>query len=196
MNGKGNIITNLIILASGIVLCIMSNRPDILHTIILVTGIMFIVPALVNLVLLFGKQQGTGTERTSYTMRVVGWISSIAAIILGICLVVSPDSFVEILVYLFGGVLVLGSLMQIYMLARGYHPAKFPGTLYIAPVIILIGGVTMLSLGRTTISDRIITLMMGIGMILFAVNSFITMTLLHSMARKHKAIPEHSETAA
>lgn len=191
MNGKGNIITNLIILASGIVLCILCNRPNVLHTIIFVTGIMFIVPALVNMVLLFGRPDN-GEMRPSYTMRIVGWITSIAGIILGIFLVAMPDYFAAVLVYLFGGVLALGSLMQIYMLARGYHPVKFPVGLYVAPVIVLIGGVVMLCLGHGKISDFAVTLMMGTGMILFALTSFATMILLRSIARKHKAIARHA----
>ncbi len=195
MNGKGSIITNLIILLAGVLLCWLSNRPHVLHTIIFITGIIFIVPALINIVMLFGHSNSE--EKKSYVMKVVDWITSGAGIILGICLVLSPDFFLPILVYLFGAIAVLGGLFQIYMLSYGFRPVKFPATLYIIPVVLLVGGVVMLFTGHygedgVGLADQTVLLMTGIGMILFAINTFVTKIMYKSFNSSRKSRPDHA----
>lgn len=182
MSSKASVITNLIVLAAGIVLLLLHSRPGILHWIIFVSGMMFIIPGLINVVLLAGHHKDGSSPSSS--QRIVGWISSIAAVTLGIVMVIAPDMFVDILVFLFGGLMILASLSLIYILAAVLKTRGLPGWLYIGPVIVLVAGVGMVCVGPRPLNDNVVTLITGIGMIIFALSGF---SILIAAGRKSPA---------
>lgn len=168
MNAKSTVLTNLIILVAGILLCYVHGRENIPHTIVFITGITLIVPGLINLVLLFGHRNDRKHEPTA-TMKVVGWISSVASVGLGALMIIAPGFFTPILIYIFGLVMALASLALIYIFSR---QQGLPLWLYTGPVLVLIAGVVMVCMGQPRLTDQLVTLITGIGMIVFSVSWF------------------------
>lgn len=188
MSSKASILSNLIVLAAGVVLVLLHGRPDILHWIIFVSGMMFIVPGLINIVMLAGKHEG-GAHATP-SMRVVGWISSVAAVTLGVIMTITPGSFTSVLVYLFGGVMVLSSLALVYAIASVFKEEKLPGWLYAGPVAVLAAGVVMVCMGPRQLSDSVVTLITGIGMVVFSISWFMTMVIAGNARRRARKVAE------
>lgn len=182
MNSKASIITNLIVLVAGIVLCYVHSRENIPHAIVFITGITLIVPGLINLVLLFSHRDDE-KHRPTATMKVAGWISGVASVGLGAIMIIAPALFTPILVYVFGSVLALASLFMIYLLSRAVKVNSLPLWIYVGPVLVLIAGIVMLCMGSPALSDKLITLITGIGMIVFSLSWFLTV-IMTGRARK------------
>lgn len=182
MNSRATVITNLIILAAGLLLCYVHGRENIPHTIVFITGVTLIVPGLINLVLLFSHRDDE-RHRPTATMKVAGWISSVASVGLGVLMVVVPGLFTPILVYIFGSVMILASLMLVYLMSRAVKSHGLPAWLYSGPVLVLIAGVVMVCMGQPRITDSIVTLITGIGMVVFSLSWF-TASIMIVRARK------------
>lgn len=191
MNSKATVITNLIVLAAGILLCLVHGRENIPHTIVFITGVTLIVPGLINLVLLFSHRDDE-RHRPTATMKVAGWISSIASVGLGVLMVVAPGLFTPILVYIFGSVMVLSSLMLIYLMSRAVKEHGIPVWLYAGPVLVLVAGVVMLCMGQPKITDSMVTLITGIGMIVFSLSWFTaSIMIVRSRRARNRALQGH-----
>lgn len=130
MNSKATILTNIIILAAGLLLCYVHGRDNIPHTIVLVTGLTLVIPALINMFLLFRHRSNERHLPTS-AMKIAGWISSVAAIGLGALMVIAPGIFTPVLVYIFGGMMIVASVMLLYLLTVALKQYGLPGWLYI-----------------------------------------------------------------
>lgn len=193
MNSKATVITNLIVLAAGILLCLVHGRENIPHTIVFITGVTLIVPGLINLVLLFSHRDDE-RHRPTATMKVAGWISSIASVGLGVLMVVAPGLFTPILVYIFGSVMVLSSLMLIYLMSRAVKEHGIPVWLYAGPVLVLVAGVVMLCMGQPKITDSMVTLITGIGMIVFSLSWFTaSIMIVRSRRARNRALQGHDQ---
>ena len=195
MNSKATVITNLIILAAGLLLCYVHARENIPHTIVFITGVTLIVPGLINLVLLFSHRDDE-RHRPTATMKVAGWISSVASVGLGVLMVVAPGLFTPILVYIFGSVMVLASLMLIYLMSRAVKDHGIPVWLYAGPVLVLVAGVVMLCMGQPKMTDSMVTLITGLGLIVFSL-SWITASIMIVRARRaqNRALQGNDQTA-
>ena len=64
----------------------------------------------------------------------------VGSIILGVMLVTSPSVFVEILMYIMGGILILGSLNQFMSLYNARRWGKMAWGFWVAPSLILLAG--------------------------------------------------------
>lgn len=191
MNSKAAFFSNLIILAAGILLCYEHARVDISRTIILITGITLIVPGLLNFILLLSHH--SDTHAPTATMRVAGWISSVAAIALGGIMISMPDRFVPFLVYLFGGVMVLASLLQIYLISRAVKRLSIAAWPMTGPILVLIAGVVMICMGETSFSENIITLIVGISMILYAISWYMTSILIAAHNHRERKLASKAQ---
>lgn len=174
MNAKSTVLTSLIVLVAGVVLCYAHARENIPHTIVFITGITLIVPGLINLVLLFGHRNDA-RHRPTATMKIVGWISSVAAVGLGALMIIAPGLFTPVLIYVFGVVMAFASLALIYVISR---QDSMPLWLYVGPVLVLIAGVVMVCMGQPRITDQMMTLITGMGMIVFAVSCFAVVSVV------------------
>ncbi len=184
MNSKATILTNIIILAAGLLLCYVHGRDNIPHTIVLVTGLTLVIPALINMFLLFRHRSNERHLPTS-AMKIAGWISSVAAIGLGALMVIAPGIFTPVLVYIFGGMMIVASVMLLYLLTVALKQYGLPGWLYIGPILVLIAGVVMVCVGQPRFTDSMVTLITGISMIVFSLSWFTT-GFLSSRAHPHQ----------
>lgn len=154
-------------------MCCVSGRENILDTIVFITGLTLIVPGLINIVLLLGHRDDSRLK-PSATMKVVGWISSVASVALGTFMIVAPTVFTPVLQYMFGGVMILSSLVMVYMMTRIDNSVRLPWWLYVGPVVVLVIGIVMLCIDGAHLADMAVALVTGIAMIVFAVSWFTT----------------------
>lgn len=167
-NEKSTLITNLFVFIAGILLIILHNRVDIMEYIVVILGLMFLFPSVVSLiVVIFQRRQG---RNTGYSYA--GIIPAIGGIIFGMFLVVRPDIFVGIMVYMLAAILILGGLYQILFLAMGSQYVRMPLWLYIFPVLMVIAGVVIIFTDLHTLENMVV-LITGIALVCFSVNSLL-----------------------
>ncbi|MBD5198241.1 MAG: hypothetical protein HDS86_03675 [Bacteroidales bacterium] len=170
MNAKtGKWISNVLMLAVGITLCVMWKRQDILYNIIYLIGGLFVLTGLINL-LVSSRRRRKNMAGTGSTF--VGTTSGIGGICIGAALLLAPAFFVGIIVYALAIFLILAGVWQFYILGYGFAPIKFPGWFYIFPIVLIVEGVVILCAGGVRESADVVVLMTGIGIILYAINSF------------------------
>lgn len=194
MNSKATFFSNLVILAAGVLLCYEHARVDISRTIIIVTGIALIVPGLINLVLLLAHR--SDTHAPTATMRIAGWISSVAAIALGGIMVTMPDRFTPVLVYLFGGVMIVASLMLIFLILRAVKRLSIAAWPMAGPILVLIAGVVMVCMGQERFSENITTLIVGISMIVYSFSWYMTSILIAAHNHRERKLARKAQEEA
>lgn len=174
MNTKSALFTNLIILAVGILLIIYHNS-NVISTIIVITGVAFIVASLFNLVMLIKRNRSTNTSPATQHVNIsiaYGIIASLGGIGLGAWMAISPASLVSIVVYLFAALLVIAGLYNIIMLFLKHKLMPIPLWLYILPALMAIAGIVILCTDIKTIESTAV-LITGIATTAFAINRFI-----------------------
>lgn len=182
MNSKSTLFTNIIILAAGVLLCYVHARDNIINQIILITGITLAVPGVINLILLNIHDKDEKHRPTS-SMKVAGWISGAASVGLGLLMIILPGLFTPVLVYIFGFLLIMASLILLYLMIRALKANAIAGWVCIGPGLVLITGVIMICLGQPAISDAMVALITGISMIVYSVSWFISSIMLASHRR-------------
>ena len=172
MNGKGSFFVSLLILALGVAFIFLFGRYDIPKVILYFCGAAFVIPALISLVSLFSrKSEGT----VPAPARFFQLISSVGGLVLGACVFLMPETFRGLLVYLFGALLIVIGVYQVYLLSRKTRPGDYPSWTYVMPLAALVAGVVLIvtpSLHRIE-NERWLVLVTGIGFVFFGLTSFI-----------------------
>ena len=193
MNSKSTIFTNLIILIAGAILCYVHKQANIPHQIVFIAGIALMVPGLINLVLLFSHDDDKKHKPTAM-MKIAGWISSVGSVGLGALMIIAPGLFTPVLIYIFGFLMILASLLLIFLLSKALKDEEIAGWVYIGPVLVLIAGVVMVCMGQPRITDSILTLTTGIAMIVFSLSWFTASIMIASRRRRaNKALNKEEE---
>ena len=192
MKGGTLLVTNLVILAIGIVLIAAFRRADFLHTIIFITGILFVVPGVINIVSLLreGKKSKENPEGRPFAARLSGWATCCAALILGVSMIIVPEAYRELLVYVFSLILLLGGCYHLYMIAKGLKPAQFPMWVYALPVALIVAACVMLFTSglKQPSGQSAVVLITGIGLVVFSATSFIEMVAMRAVRRGQKEL--------
>lgn len=189
MRTLGNYLTALIIGGAGVLLCMMNSRVQVADTIIMILGALFI---LCGVITIFSVSQGSRRQQQGIVMRTVAWITSIGGIGLAVAMLVSPEWFMGVLVYMFSAILILCGLIQVIALTWGYRGVRFPGWMYIIPVILLVGGVTMLFSDSLRYDTSRMLLIAGVGLILFGFN-YLLQLIIAATRRPKIASTESNE---
>lgn len=189
MLGKASVISNLVILGVGITMCLIFQRTDILRELVIIFGFIFLIPGIVELIYVLSSPG----RRQNQFVRLTGWISAIGGITLGAVMLLTPQSFTAIMVYVFAFGLIVGSLNQFYVLGYGYRPLRFPGWFYLIPALVVIAGVVIVASPMLRYNDPVVVLITGIGLILIALLAFMEMISAASMnhAAKKTTVPAH-----
>lgn len=188
MKSKSAIWSSVVLLIIGVALIVMYDRENLLGTIVFIAGVMFILPAVINIIMLLreGRRRRAGEKRSGdrgAMSRMVGWVSSIGGIGLGVAMLLAPAVFESVLVYIFAGVMVLGGIYHFYVLSYAYRPVIFPGWLYILPAALIAGGAVILfsQMRYDVPSSMLIT---GIALVVFSVATFLEALSLYAFHRK------------
>ena len=189
-----NILINILILASGIVMIAGFRHQRFIDMIIFFTGVIFLVPAIINVFLLIldrHSRDENGNPKHSPFAVFASWLGTIAAIVLGATMCINPELFGHVFVFIFGAVLILAGLVNIYMLAFGIKRAKFPIWTYIIPLLIIAAGVLVITNPFRT--QEAIILTFGIGLVLFSIARFVEMIGYRTISRQEEAIEARSK---
>lgn len=166
----GNIILAILMAAIGLTFIWLCDRHIVGSTILTIGGLAFILPGATLLLSLLGKRK---ESNRGSAISFITTICGIAAILLGIIILAVPDYFRPLLVYLFGGLLIVATAWQFNVMMRKNRGALYPVWLTISPVAIVILGVTMITMdifkGET--NEKWMLLATGCGFTLFSLIS-------------------------
>lgn len=110
--------------------------PDAATAYIVITiGVAFLVPGIISLFGYLGRNGGTALRFP---------IEGVGSLLLGLWLIVMPDFFADVLMFLLGFILIMGGIQQIASLSMARRWMPVPGTFYLLPLLILLGGVIVL----------------------------------------------------
>lgn len=163
---KSNWFCSLLIFAVGVTLCCLYDRTNVLVIIVYMLGTLFTVTGCINIITTSMRYSKGETNVFSVT---VGWLAGLGGVGLGAAMLIVPGSFVNILVYVFAALLVLGGLWHFLVLSSYYKKSGIPGWLYFIPLIILVGGVVMFCSQSIRDNTKVSILMSGIGAILYGI---------------------------
>lgn len=161
-------------------------------------GIAFIIPSAVNLVLMLTRQKGKSSQTQrgmmERAMLAYGVVASLGGIGLGVWMVVSPETLIGIVVYLFAAMMIIAGLYNVIMLSLGHRPVRFPLWMYIMPVLTVAAGVVILCTDVKSIESTVV-LMTGIAVTAFAVNRFFEHYRLSAAMAQEQAASATDEVA-
>ena len=162
MKATSTLLAGVIILAMGLILIICHNTITG-SGIVTAGGIIFVISALVDIVL-----------------YIFGWIVSVAALLLGISMFVFNDTFTQLIAPMFGILVLLGALVQLWILTYGTRPVRMPLWLYTIPGLMAICAILIFVGGYT---DSTVNILTGSALTIFGLGGFVESALL-GLARR------------
>lgn len=165
MKGRNLLIIALLVLALGIALIFLNNT--ISSTGVVITGgILFILAGIFNMGAYMGQRRG-GTPQRNALRSAISWVASVAAVILGLAMLLFQTTFTPLVPFMFGVLVAFAALYQYFMLAYGSRPSPLPGWLYIFATLMAAAAVYLFLGKDETLTDRVIMLITGISLAVF-----------------------------
>lgn len=131
-----SLIRILFALAIGLVLVIW---PDAAAAYIVITvGVAFLIPGVISLFSYFGHKKSEDVAPPRFPIEGVG------SLLFGLWLIIMPDFFADVLMFLLGFILIMGGVQQIASLAAARRWMPVPGAFYLIPSLILLAGIVAL----------------------------------------------------
>lgn len=171
MNRKNSaFLANLIALLVGVALVALHDQVSLMRWIVIAMGLMFLVPAAVSLIITLSQisRRAAGDQAAPASG---GLITTIGCICFGILLIIRPLVFIEVLVYLFAVLLIVGGIYHVIALVAASRSVPVGLWLYILPAIVALAGFALL-LSDIRDVESTVNLITGIALICFAVASF------------------------
>lgn len=133
---NSGLLRSIFALALGIVLIIW---PELTITYLVMTiGVLFIVPGIISLLSYFTQKIDQLKSSIIYP------IESAGSILFGIWLFIMPGFFVNILMYIFGALLLIAGIHQLINLIIVRKWSIVPWPFYIMPLLVLAAGIIIL----------------------------------------------------
>lgn len=164
MRTSGLIISGVIIIVAGVLLCILNREPDILQTIVRIVGGAFLLAGVINIGMMLMRRGGH--QQANVMMRFATWFTGICGVCLGFAMLVATASFTPVLVYFFGALLVVGGLVVTALMSWGFKPYTPSGWVYVLPVLDIVAGSVMIFSEGLRSNDSLLVLITGLGFIL------------------------------
>ena len=191
---KGNsntksLLTGMLILAVGIVL-IICNKMITGRGVVVLAGILFLITGIINLILYVTRKDENGQNINKGFSLFFGWLVSIAAMILGICMLVFTTTFNAMIPFIFGLLIFFGAIMLAFTFV--FHVRKIvnvPGWLWIAPLAMIVLGIITLT-RKPEIADPLIMILTGVSMVIFGVTGALLGILVTGATRRRVQIEE------
>lgn len=184
MKATSTLLAGVIILAMGLILIICHDTITGAG-IVTVGGITFVISALVDIVLYLGRDR-EGQPRKRGAALVFGWIVSVAALLLGISMFVFNDTFTRLIGPMFGILVLLGALVQLWVLTYGTRPVRMPRWLYVVPALMVVCAVLVFVGG---FGEPTVNVLTGSALAVFGIGGFMESALL-GLGRRQMARDE------
>lgn len=144
---------------------------------VITVGVLFLLPGLMGLFsYAFSRRRNAEVQRTFP-------IIALGSTLLGFWLMIMPEFFVNILMYLLGVLLVLGSLSQLINFISVRQVVKVPVFLYLISVLILAAGIVILFNPFTAATVPFIIL--GVSSIIYALNDLVRLLFYYHKRNKY-----------
>lgn len=157
-----NLLTNVILLLSGIILIVFHNVPNILIWGSRVMGATFMLPAIAYLVMVAVRHSDARTS-TEY----MGVLPAVGGLCFGLVMIVKAHLFDEILQLLMGVLLLVLGLFHIIYLILSKNSLNIKGWYHICPLIVVLCGVLSLMVPALRENVSTVVLITGICLLLF-----------------------------
>ena len=131
-----SLIRILFALVIGLVLVIWPNAAA--SYIVITVGVAFLIPGVISLFGYFGRKSPDGEAAPRFPIEGIG------SLLFGLWLIVMPEFFADVLMFLLGFILIMGGVQQIASLSAARRWMPVPGGFYVVPVLILLAGLVAL----------------------------------------------------
>lgn len=131
-----SLIRILFALVIGLVLVLWPNAAA--SYIVITIGVAFLIPGVISLFGYFGRKISDSTVSRRFPIEGVG------SFLFGLWLIIMPEFFADVLMFLLGFILMMGGIQQIASLSMARRWTPVPGAFYLVPSLILIAGIIAL----------------------------------------------------
>lgn len=121
------------VLILGILLVAYPDKTT--ELLVVMVGCLFLIPGIVSLVIYFSR-----FRKSAMTFPLLG----VGSVLLGLILILMPASFVTVLMYVLGGVLMLVGAGQVGTVLRMRQYVTVPVMYYVIPVLVVLLGVLVI----------------------------------------------------
>lgn len=174
MKPKTTLLTGIIVLAMGLILLI-SHDLITDSGIVTLGGIFFIIAAIIDIILYVTGKNKDGEPRKRGAAMVFGIIVCIAAMVLGVSMLVFDDTFTRMIAPLFGIIVTIGALTQLWILVYGTRPVRMPRWMYAIPAVMLVCAIIIFA---CDLENSVVNIITGSSLTLFGVAGFVESALL------------------
>lgn len=181
MKGRKLIFTAVMAIAIGTTL-ILTYRSIRSTGVVISGGILFILAGVINTFTSLGTRDSDGRSRVSSWTMALGWITSAAAVVLGLCMLIFQSTFIGLVPFIFGVLVAFGALYQFFLLGFGARPVTLPVWLFIAPVLLTAGSIYIF-MQKAGADDSSIMLLTGISFAVFGAATLIEGIIIGSRNR-------------
>ena len=193
MKSKSLVAGSIIVFAIGLIICLIHNNEGVMNSLLLITGLLFLIPGVLNLLALLDRRGKSAEKKPSGAALMISWVSTVAAIILGAMIVITPASFVTEFMFIVGALLALFAISLIYAIAVNLRAVGLPAWMYALPGAVLVDGVVIAC--NVIKHHNTAALLMGIGLMVIAIAFFITLTFISAYNRTHTKDGENGTPA-
>ncbi len=179
-----NLLTNVILLLSGIILIVFHNVPNILIWGSRVMGATFMLPAIAYLVMV-AVRHADARKSADY----MGVLPAVGGLCFGLVMILKPDKFDEILQLLLGMLLVVLGLFHVIYLFLSRNTLSIKGWYFLCPAIVVLSGLLSLMLPSLRENVSMIVLTSGICLLLF---NFTSLQEFMAERRRRKVVTDSS----
>ncbi len=181
MKGRTLSLISILISIIGIIILSISDRLTLFHLVI-AGGAVVIIPGLFNMIWNLNSRDTEGNRRISGLSLIFGWICSVAAVILGICMLISPDSFLPLIPIILGIILLCGSGFLLFNMFVSNRNTHFRWWFFIAPIVILAQSILMFTTDIEH-NDSFFMINWGIALLLFGITGIVIAWWVARMAK-------------
>lgn len=187
-----NVLMAVIMAAIGLTFIFLcDSHQEVTTTVVYIGGCSFIIPGAYLILSLLVERKNP--KRKGSVLSFMTVVCGLAAIALGIVMLLKPDLFKDYLVYLFGGLLILASAWQFDVMMRKNRGVLYPAWLVVAPVLLVAAGVVLCTMDtfKGEANQKWMLLVAGIGFTLFGlIGLFISYFALRSNHKARKLAKE------
>lgn len=180
------LLTGILILVIGLIL-IICNKSITGAGVVTLAGILFLLTGVINLVIFVTRKDHDGNRVNTGGAAFFGWFVSIAAIILGLCMLVFVDTFNSIIPFIFAILVFFGAVTLAYTFIFGLKRViKIPGWLWIFPLAMIVLGIVIITRDSVK-ADSLIMILTGAAMEVFGLGCLFTGALVSGARRQSDA---------
>lgn len=122
-----------------------------LHYLVITLGVLFILPGIFTLIGYFTRRKSEDPgDNTLFPLDAAG------SILFGAWLLVMPDFFIHIVMYILGGLLLFAGIHQIISLIRARRWTNVSWGFYMIPSLIFLMGLLILAYPKGTITNAVV----------------------------------------